>query len=85
MRKIVVVPYDEKWPEMFEAESLLIQILANWMAALLCKNDTHRYSALKANFIECHLQLALIDANDRDRLSSLPESCVHSIGNTQLS
>lgn len=165
MRTIVVVPYDEKWPEMFEAESLLIQTLLGGVknvhhigstsvpglsakpvidillevsdiseldnsamiragyiargengipgrryfikggdqrshqvhafavgdiqvlkhlafrdylrnnnviaenyadikreAALLCKNDTHRYSALKANFIECHLQLALIDA-----------------------
>lgn len=27
MRTIVIVPYDEKWPEMFEAESLLIQTL----------------------------------------------------------
>ncbi|MGW9997414.1 GrpB-like predicted nucleotidyltransferase (UPF0157 family) [Pantoea piersonii] len=30
-------------------------------AAFFCKNDVHRYSALKANFIEHHLQLALID------------------------
>jgi GrpB-like predicted nucleotidyltransferase (UPF0157 family) len=30
-------------------------------AALLCKNDAHRYSALKTNFIEHHLQRALID------------------------
>lgn len=30
-------------------------------AALLCENDAHRYSALKTNFIEHHLQLALID------------------------
>ena len=28
-------------------------------AALLSRNDVHRYSALKANFIEHHLQLAL--------------------------
>lgn len=28
-------------------------------AALLSSNDAHRYSALKANFIEHHLQLAL--------------------------
>lgn len=27
MRKIIVVPYDDKWPEMFEAESLLIRTL----------------------------------------------------------
>lgn len=27
MRQIVVVPYDEKWPEMFEAERLLLQAL----------------------------------------------------------
>ncbi len=25
MRKIIVVPYDDRWPEMFEAESLLIK------------------------------------------------------------
>jgi len=30
-------------------------------AALLSKNDAHRYSALKANFIEQHLRLALND------------------------
>lgn len=30
-------------------------------AALLCENDAHRYSAFKTNFIEHHLQLALID------------------------
>lgn len=29
-------------------------------AALLCKNDVHRYSASKTNFIEHHLQLALV-------------------------
>jgi GrpB-like predicted nucleotidyltransferase (UPF0157 family) len=28
-------------------------------AALLGRNDVHRYSALKANFIEHHLRLAL--------------------------
>jgi GrpB-like predicted nucleotidyltransferase (UPF0157 family) len=33
-------------------------------AALLSKNDVHRYSALKANFIEQHLRLAL---NDQER------------------
>jgi len=33
-------------------------------AALLSKNDVHRYSALKANFIEHHLRLAL-DARER--------------------
>ncbi|MGV2880729.1 GrpB family protein [Pantoea vagans] len=27
MRKIVVVPYDEKWPETFKAESILLQRL----------------------------------------------------------
>lgn len=27
MRKIIVVPYDDRWPEMFEAESLLIKTL----------------------------------------------------------
>lgn len=30
-------------------------------AARLSRNDAHRYSALKANFIAHHLQLALID------------------------
>ncbi|MBK0004449.1 GrpB family protein [Erwinia sp. S38] len=30
-------------------------------AALLCNNDAQRYSAFKANFIERHLQMALID------------------------
>ncbi|AYP25206.1 hypothetical protein D1629_20190 (plasmid) [Pantoea agglomerans] len=30
-------------------------------AASLCNNDAQRYSALKANFIAHHLQLALID------------------------
>ena len=30
-------------------------------AALLCNNNAQRYSALKAGFIEHHLQLALID------------------------
>ncbi|WP_337014073.1 GrpB family protein [Pantoea sp. AS142] len=32
MRKIIVVPYDNKWPEMFEAESLLIKILLGGVA-----------------------------------------------------
>lgn len=27
MRTITVVPYDEKWPEMFESESILIKKL----------------------------------------------------------
>ncbi|MDF7761252.1 GrpB family protein [Kosakonia cowanii] len=35
-------------------------------AALLCKNDAHRYSAFKTNFIEHHLQLALIELKDRE-------------------
>jgi len=34
-------------------------------AAMLCKNDAHRYSASKAYFIEHHLQLALIELKDR--------------------
>jgi len=34
-------------------------------AALLCRNDAHRYSAFKTNFIERHLQLALIKLKDR--------------------
>jgi len=31
MRKIIVVPYDDRWPEMFEAESLLIKTLLGGM------------------------------------------------------
>ena len=27
MRTIVIVPYDDKWPEMFEAESVLVKTL----------------------------------------------------------
>lgn len=34
-------------------------------AAMRCKNDAHLYSAFKANFIEHHLQLALIELKDR--------------------
>lgn len=32
MRKIIVVPYVDSWPEMFEAESLLIKTLLGGMA-----------------------------------------------------
>ena len=32
MRTIIVVPYDDKWPEMFEAESLLIKTLLGGVA-----------------------------------------------------
>lgn len=32
MRKIIIVPYDDRWPEMFEAESLLIKTLLGGMA-----------------------------------------------------
>jgi len=32
MRKIVVVPYDEKWPEMFNVESFLIKKLLGEVA-----------------------------------------------------
>ncbi len=31
-------------------------------AVLLCDNDTHRYSIYKADFIQKHLRMALIDA-----------------------
>lgn len=31
-------------------------------AVLLCENDTHRYSIYKADFIQKHLRMALIDA-----------------------
>lgn len=29
---------------------------------LLCENDSHRYSIYKADFIQKHLRMALIDA-----------------------
>ena len=32
MRTIIFVPYDDKWPEMFEAESLLIKTLLGGVA-----------------------------------------------------
>lgn len=32
MRKIAVVPYDEKWPQLFEAESLLIKTVLGGVA-----------------------------------------------------
>ena len=32
MRTVIVVPYDDKWPEMFEAESLLIKTLLGGVA-----------------------------------------------------
>lgn len=32
MRTIAVVPYDEKWPEAFNAESLLLQTLLGEVA-----------------------------------------------------
>ncbi|MBD8161516.1 GrpB family protein [Erwinia persicina] len=32
MRTVIVVPYDDKWPEMFEAESLLIKALLGAVA-----------------------------------------------------
>lgn len=32
MRKIIVVPYDDRWPDMFEAESLLIKTLLGGIA-----------------------------------------------------
>ncbi|MCP0943591.1 GrpB family protein, partial [Klebsiella pneumoniae] len=31
-------------------------------AMLLCENDSHRYSIYKADFIQKHLRMALIDA-----------------------
>ena len=35
-------------------------------ALLLCENDSHRYSTFKADFIQKHLRLALIDAGYMD-------------------
>lgn len=32
MRTVVIVPYDDKWPEMFEIESLLIKTLLGAVA-----------------------------------------------------
>ncbi|MER3713032.1 GrpB family protein [Klebsiella pneumoniae] len=50
-------------PSLIKHNDVAIQYaLMKKSAMLLCENDSHRYSIYKADFIQKHLRMALIDA-----------------------
>lgn len=69
MRKIIVVPYDDRWPEMFEAESLLIKRLLGGMA-----KDVHHIGSTSVPGLSAKpvidMLLEVSDINELDKYHS---------------
>ncbi|KGD71218.1 GrpB family protein [Pantoea vagans] len=69
MRTVIVVPYDDKWPEMFEAESLLIKTLLGGVA-----NDIHHIGSTSVPGLSAKpiidILLEVSDINELDRYNS---------------
>lgn len=69
MRKIIVVPYDDKWPEMFEAESSLIKTLLDGVA-----KDVHHIGSTSVPGLSAKpvidMLLEVSDINELDTYNS---------------
>ncbi len=69
MRKIIVVPYDDKWPEMFEAESSLIKTLLGGVA-----KDVHHIGSTSVPGLSAKpvidMLLEVSDINELDTYNS---------------
>lgn len=70
MRKFIVVPYNDKWPEMFEAESLLIKTLLGGMA-----KDVHHIGSTSVPGLSAKpvidILLEVSDFNELDKYHSV--------------
>ncbi|MGD8106365.1 GrpB family protein [Pantoea sp. FN0302] len=69
MRTIIVVPYDDKWPEMFEAESLLIKTLLGGVAKSIHHIGSTSVPGLSAKPV-IDILLEVSDINELDRYNS---------------
>lgn len=69
MRKIIVVPYDDRWPDMFEAESLLIKTLLGGIA-----KDVHHIGSTSVPGLSAKpvidILLGVSDINELDKYHS---------------
>lgn len=66
MRTVIVVPYDDKWPEMFETESLLIKSLLGGVAKNIHHIGSTSVPGLSAKPI-IDILLEVSDINELDR------------------
>ena len=66
MRTVIVVPYDDKWPEMFEAESLLIKTLLGGVAKDIHHIGSTSVPGLSAKPV-IDILLEVSDINELDR------------------
>ncbi|URQ60020.1 GrpB family protein [Pantoea alhagi] len=69
MRTIIVVPYDDKWPEMFEAESLLIKTLLGGVAKSIHHIGSTSVPGLSAKPV-IDILLEVSDINELDTYNS---------------
>lgn len=69
MRTVIVVPYDDKWPEIFEAESLLIKSLLGAVAKNIHHIGSTSVPGLSAKPI-IDILLEVSDVNELDRYNS---------------
>lgn len=68
MRTVIVVPYDDKWPEMFEAERLLIKTLLGGVAKDIHHIGSTSVPGLSAKPI-IDILLEVSDINELDRVN----------------
>lgn len=70
MRKIAVVPYDEKWPQLFEAESLLIKTVLGGVAENIHHIGSTSVPGLSAKpVIDILLEVSDISALDNSAMT----------------
>ncbi|NIF23966.1 GrpB family protein [Candidatus Pantoea multigeneris] len=69
MREIIVVPYDDKWPEMFEAESLLIRTLLGGVVKRVHHIGSTSVPGLSAKPV-IDILLEVSDVNELDTYNS---------------
>ncbi|EBC7124793.1 GrpB family protein, partial [Salmonella enterica] len=74
MRTVVVVPYDNKWPEMFEAESLLIRSLLGGVAKSVHHIGSTSVPGLSAKPV-IDILLEVSDINELDTYNSAMVRC----------
>lgn len=69
MRTIIVVPYNDKWPEKFEAESLLVKTLLGGVAKSIHHIGSTSVPGLSAKPV-IDIPLEVSDINELDRYNS---------------
>ncbi|MDH2068883.1 GrpB family protein [Pantoea sp. GD03673] len=69
MRTVIVVPYDDKWPEMFEAESLLIKSMLGGVAKDIHHIGSTSVPGLSAKPI-IDILMEVSDINELDRYNN---------------